>query len=178
MIYSASSSKFGNNGEDENLSPYSWCKAKMVELIKNYHKWFNLQYEIAYFYNVYGTGEVESGDYATVIGIFKKQFLEKRDITVVSPGTQERIFTHIEDIVDGLLMIAKVDKNKEYHLSSDEKYSIVEVAKMFNSPYIMIPERLGERKVALIPKNNYAQKINWKAKRKLQDYIKGIVNPT
>jgi UDP-glucose 4-epimerase len=72
VIYSASSSKFGNEGKDENLSPYAWVKAKMVELIKNYDKWYGLNYEIVYFYNVYGPGQIEEGDYATVIGIFER----------------------------------------------------------------------------------------------------------
>jgi UDP-glucose 4-epimerase len=58
LIYSASSSKFGNNGEDENLSPYAWMKSKMVELIKNYNTWYDLQYEICYFFNVYGPGQI------------------------------------------------------------------------------------------------------------------------
>ena len=60
LIYSASSSKFGNN---ENLSPYSWVKAKMVELIKNYYNWYGLNYEICYFYNVYGKNHISEGDY-------------------------------------------------------------------------------------------------------------------
>ena len=70
LIYSASSSKFGNDGKDENLSPYAWMKAKMVELINNYANWFDLKFEITYFYNAYGPGQVRTGDYATVIGIF------------------------------------------------------------------------------------------------------------
>ncbi len=175
LIYSASSSKFGNNGEDENLSPYSWCKAKIVELIKNYHRWFGLQYEIAYFYNVYGEGELEEGDYATVIGIFKKQFQLGKLLTIVSPGIQERIFTHIEDIVDGLLLISNANKNKEYHLSSNQKYSIIEVAKMFGNGYTMLPERPGERQVALIPSNHNIEKLGWKAKRDLRSYIELVV---
>jgi len=175
LIYSASSSKFGNGGEDENLAPYSWCKAKIVELIKNYNNWFGLKSEIAYFYNVYGEGEASQGDYATVIGIFKKQFLSKSPITIVSPGTQERIFTHIQDIVDGLVMLMDVDKNEEHHLSSNQKYTILEVAKMFKSEYKLVPERVGERSVAIIPKDNYIEKIGWKATRKLEDYIDSII---
>ena len=60
LIYSASSSKFGDN---ENLSPYSWVKSKMVELIKNYAEWYKLKYEICYFYNVYGKNHITEGDY-------------------------------------------------------------------------------------------------------------------
>ena len=93
LIYSASSSKFGNDGKDENLSPYAWMKSKVVELIKNYSEWFGLRYDITYFYNAYGPGQIRTGDYATVIGIFEDQYSKGEPLTVVSPGEQSRDFT-------------------------------------------------------------------------------------
>ena len=87
IIYSASSSKFGNNGKDENLSPYAWMKSKMVELLKNYNLWFGLQYEISYFFNVYGPKQIYEGNYATVVAIFERQFNNNEKLTVVKPGT-------------------------------------------------------------------------------------------
>ena len=72
IIYSASFSKFGNNGKDDNLSPYAWMKAKMVELLKNYNAWFGLQYEISYFFNVFGPKQIYEGNYATVVAIFER----------------------------------------------------------------------------------------------------------
>ena len=99
LIYSASSSKFGNNGKDENLSPYSWMKAKMVELIKKYNKWFNLQYQIVYFYNVYGPRQIYNSKYSTAIAIFEEQKKNNQKLTVVRPGTQKRNFTHIYDVL-------------------------------------------------------------------------------
>ena len=144
LIYSASSSKFGNDGEDENLSPYSWVKAKMVELIKNYGKWYDLNYEIVYFYNVYGPGQITDGDYATVIGIFERQFSNGEKLTVVEPGSQQRDFTHIEDIVDGLILISEVTKNHEWHLRSGVNHTIIQIAEMFGD-WEFIPERRGER---------------------------------
>jgi len=58
LVYLASISEFINNGQDENVSPYSWSKAKMVELIKNYHNWFGLQYEICHLTNIYESGQI------------------------------------------------------------------------------------------------------------------------
>ena len=68
---------FGNNGKDENLSPYAWAKTKNIELIKNYSKWFGLKYEFLYFYNVYGPNQILNGAMSTVIGIFETQFKKK-----------------------------------------------------------------------------------------------------
>ena len=71
LIYSATSASIGNKGNDKNLSPYSFTKAKKLELLENLKKWFNFKFEIIYFYNVYGPKQICSGSMATVIGILK-----------------------------------------------------------------------------------------------------------
>ena len=170
LIYSASSSKFGGN---ENLSPYSWVKAKMVELIKNYSEWYKLKYEICYFYNVYGKNHISEGDYATVIGIFEKQYKKNTALTVVGDGKQSRQFTHIDDIVNALDKVRMKDNNKEWYLSSDVEYKIIDVAKMFTDNIKFIPERKGERYKAISIKNDTKEVLNWKIKNNLKDYING-----
>jgi UDP-glucose 4-epimerase len=175
LIYSASSSKFGNEGRDENLSPYAWAKSKMVELIKNYHDWFGLQYEICYFFNVYGPGQITKGDYATVIGIFERQLSEGNPLTVVEPGTQTRDFTHIEDIVSGVMKSSQMNLNREWHLRSGTTYSIVEIAQMFETKYEMIPERKGERFKAEDIKTDTNEVLGWNPEYTIKDYINEII---
>lgn len=170
LIYSASSSKFGGN---ENLSPYSWVKAKMVELIKNYGEWYGLKYEVCYFYNVYGKNHISEGDYATVIGIFEKQYKEGKALTIVGDGKQSRQFTHIDDIVNALDKVRKRDGNKEWYLSSDVEYKIIDVARMFTDNIKFIPERKGERYKATTIQNDTKKVLNWKIKNNLEDYING-----
>jgi len=170
LIYSASSSKFGGN---ENLSPYSWVKSKMVELIKNYKKWFNLQYEICYFYNVYGENHIMYGDYATVIGIFEKQLMNNEPLTIVGDGEQTRQFTHINDIIIALNKIMYQNKNKEWYLSSDKNHKIIDVAKMFSNNIRFIPKRKGERHESISLINDTKEILNWKTKYKLKEYIDG-----
>jgi UDP-glucose 4-epimerase len=173
LIYSASSSKFGNEGKDENLSPYAWVKAKMVELIKNYDKWYGLNYEIVYFYNVYGPGQIEEGDYATVIGIFERQYRNGEKITVVSPGTQERDFTHIDDIVEGTILSSQKNLNHEWYLRKGEPKTIIEIAELFGE-WVMVDERKGERQSADVIKSDTEQLLNWKPKNKVEDYINNV----
>lgn len=175
LIYSASSSKFGNDGKDENLSPYSWVKAKMVELIKNYHEWFGLKYEICYFYNVYGPQQINKGDYATVIGIFERQYKNGEELTVVEPGTQSRDFTHVYDIVNGVIKTIEMNMNREWVLRSGKEYQLVDVAKMFTNNIKMLPTRKGERYSSGELKNdNTRQVLNWKPKHTLIDWVKKI----
>ena len=100
LIYSATSANFGRKGQDKNLSPYAFTKAKNLELLENLKKWFNFKFEIIYFYNVYGPGQIKKGTMATVIGIFENQFKRKKELTIVRPGTQSRRFTHVFDTVE------------------------------------------------------------------------------
>ena len=176
LIYSASSSKFGNNGQDENLSPYAWMKSKIVELIKNYREWWGLEYEICYFFNVYGPGQITNGDYATVVGIFERQYNNGEKLTVVSPGTQTRDFTHIEDIVEGVIKATESGENGEWHLRSGKALSIIELAEMFQTEWEIIPARRGERLTAEPIESDTEEKLNWKPKWEIQDYIKSKLN--
>ena len=176
MIYSATSSMLGNNGKDENLSPYSWSKSKNIELIKNFNKWFGLKYEIVFFYNVYGPGQIKNSKMSAVIGIFEEQYLNKKALTVVKPGTQKRDFTHIDDIVKGCFLAWKKGKQSEYMLGTKKQYSIIDVAKMFKTKIKFIPKRRGERFKSSITNNNAHKLLKYKATIDIKDYISNIVS--
>lgn len=176
IIYSASSSKFGNNGADENLSPYSWMKSKMVELIKNYGEWFDLQYEICYFFNVYGPNQIMSGDYATVVGIFERQLKAGQKLTVVSPGTQSRDFTHVDDVTRALVLTTQQDANHEWHLRSGINVTMIELADMFDVEYAFIPERRGERFTSEDFPSDTNERLGWTPQENLQEWITFVTN--
>ena len=99
LIYSATSASLGNKGNDGNLSPYAFTKAKNLELLENLKSWFNFKYEVIYFYNVYGNRQISKGDMATVIGIFEEKYRQSKPLPVVKPGSQSRRFTHIDDTI-------------------------------------------------------------------------------
>ena len=175
ILYSASSSKFGNDGKDEHLSPYSWSKSKNIEFIKNFSKWYNLKYEILYFYNVNGNNHIKNNKMAAVIGIFESQFLNKKNLTVVRPGTQRRDFTHVEDIIRGCYLAFQKGRNSEYMLGTKKTYSVIEVARMFKRKIKLIPSRPGER-LGSINKNNKAlSHLGYRAKIDIKDYINAFI---
>ncbi|XVU26072.1 NAD-dependent epimerase/dehydratase family protein [Actinoplanes sp. CA-054009] len=174
LIYAGSSSKFGNDGQDENLNPYAWTKAKNIEYIKNYADWFGLDFAITYFYNVYGPGQITSGKYATVIGIFEDHYLRGEPLPVVSPGTQTRDFTHIDDIVRGIVLVAQKGSGDGYLLGAGHERPILEVAEMFGVPYELIPALRGER-VRGQADSTKAAELGWRAERRLPEYIAAFV---
>lgn len=175
LIYSATSSNLGNNGADENLSPYAWSKSKNVELIKNYNKWFGLRYELLHFYNVYGPGQIKNSKMAAVIGIFETQYSKKKPLSIVKPGTQKRDFTHIEDIVRGCYLAWKKGKNREYMLCTNKSYSLIEIVRMFKSKYKFLPARPGERFKTLTINNDAKKILGFEAKIEIKDYIKKFI---
>jgi len=174
LVYAGSSSKFGDR-EYENLSPYSWIKAKNIELIKNYSNWFDLNYVITYFYNVYGPKHIRQGKYSTVVGIFEKQFENEKPLTVVSPGTQTRDFTHVKDIVEGMLICYQKGSGDGYQLGTGRELSIIGLAKMFKTKYILIPEKTGERERGKADFSK-AKKLGWNPKIEIEDYINEFIN--
>ena len=145
LIYSATSASLGNHGKDKNLSPYAFTKSKNIEFLENLRKWFNFKYEVIFFYNVYGPNQIRKGTMATVIGIFEDCYLKKKPMPVVKPGSQSRRFTHIDDTINVCYKAWKLNKSRYYSISNKKSYSIVEVAKLFNSKIKFLPPRKGER---------------------------------
>ena len=176
LIYSATSASIGNKGHDRNLSPYAFTKAKNLEMLENLKNWFNFKYEIVYFYNVYGPRQICVGDMATVIGIFEHQYKKKKPLSVVKPGSQSRRFTHIIDTVNACFYAWKMNRCRHYSISNKKTYSILEVAKMFQTKIKFLPARKGERFASALTNMNLSNKVyKLFGKIQLKNYIKSII---
>jgi UDP-glucose 4-epimerase len=173
ILYAGSSTKFGDGGLGRSASPYAWTKATNTELVMNYGTWFNVPYAITYFYNVYGPREIQTGKYATLIALFKEKMKNKETLTIVSPGTQKRNFTHIDDIIDGLVLVGEEGYGDEFGIGSGEAFSILEVAQMYGGKIEMLPERKGNRMTADVVSAK-TEALGWSPKRKLADYIEEL----
>ena len=176
LIYSATSATLGNKGNDKNLSPYAFTKSKNLELLENLRKWFNFKFEIVYFYNVYGPGQIKVGDMATVIGVFEEQYNKNKPLTVVRPGTQTRRFTHIDDTVKICIEAWKRNKCIHYSISHKKSYSIKDLAKMFKTKITYLKPRSGERYASALTKISNNQSIIQKfGKINLKDYVTSFI---
>lgn len=171
LVYAGSSTKFGDGGLGRDQSPYAWTKASNTELVRNYGAWYGLKYAITYFYNVYGPREISSGPYATLIALFKQKFKNQEPLTVVSPGTQIRNFTHVDDIVRGLVLVGEQGEGDDYGLGAEDGYSILDIAKAFGGEIVMLPERKGNRMDSSIDLSRSKNELDWRAEKKVIDYI-------
>ena len=176
LIYSATSASLGNKGKDKNLSPYAFSKAKNLEILENLKKWFNLKYEVIYFYNVYGPHQICKGPMSTVIGIFEDHYKRKKALPVVRPGTQSRRFTHIDDTINVCYLAWKKNLCRHYSISNKKSYSIIDVARFFNSKIRYLPKRSGERYVSALTNKNLSNKIyKYFGKISLKKYVEEFV---
>lgn len=176
IVYAGSSTKFGDGGLGRDQSPYAWTKASNTELVRNYGLWFNLPHAITYFYNVYGPREISTGSYATVIGIFKELYRQGKPLPVVSPGTQTRNFTHVSDIVSGLILVGNDGEGDDFGIGSEKEYSIVDVARMFGAEIAMLPERKGNRMHSDIDTAK-TRALGWEPKNNLEAHIREFTSP-
>lgn len=175
LIYAGSSTKFGDDGSNRFESPYAITKSLNTELVKNYCLWNKIDFAITYFYNVYGDDENEEGEFATVIGIFKKLTRENQSLTVVKPGNQKRNFTHISDIVEGLKIVGVEGIGDNFGIGSNESFSIIEVAKMFSNNIVFVPERPGNRMNSKLNCRK-TKELGWRCNKNLKDYIEQFLN--
>jgi UDP-glucose 4-epimerase len=176
IIYSGSSTKFGDDGDNILASPYAWTKKTNAELVKTYCSWFGLDYCITYFYNVYGDNEISEGLYATLIAKYIKMYNSGiRQLPVVKPGNQRRNFTHIDDIVSGLIIIGEKGSGDNYGIGSDTSYSIVDIVELFKAKIEWLPERKGNRMSAPIISEK-TKALGWSPKNQLDKFINKKIN--
>lgn len=176
LIYSGSSTKFGDDGRNGEESPYAWTKKTNADLVRVFCGWFDINFAITYFYNVYGEREISGGKYATVIAKFIQAVKngEKR-LTVVKPGTQRRNFTHIDDIVNGLILVGKRGEGDGFGIGSDESFSIMELVELLECEVDYLDARRGNRMLA--PVNSEKTKtLGWRASKSLRAYLADRLN--
>lgn len=176
VVYAGSSSRWHNPYQ----SPYACYKHIGEEICKMFRKSFNMNIEIARFYNVYGPNEIVDGDWAAVIGIWRRQVRNNQPITIVGDGEQRRDFTHVDDIVDGLYKIGFSEEKHEdaWELGTGRNFSINEVYEMFNERFniskVYLPQQNGNYQSTLRENNDAINRLGWLPSDKLKQYINSL----
>jgi UDP-glucose 4-epimerase len=170
LIYAGSSTKFA---QVDVVSPYQWSKASNTDFVNKYCAWHSIDYAITYFYNVYGKREIKDGKYATLIAKYKTLMKQGKKLPIVLPGIQQRNFTHIDDIVDALILVGFNGHGDEYGIGNPTAYTILEVAELFGGELEYLPERKGNRLSAEV-KTEKTMALGWKAQRELAKYIESL----
>ena len=176
VIYAGSSSKWHNPYQ----SPYATYKHLGEEICKMYRNTFGVRAEITRFYNVYGPHEIIDGDWAAVIGKWRRQVRDGEPITIVGDGEQKRDFTHVDSIVEALVKLGMSDLTHEdaWELGTGNNYSINEVYEMFKERFgaecIYIPDQPGNYRETLRENDDTLERLDWHPEDRLAEYIKSL----
>lgn len=177
VVYAGSSSKH----HDPSQSPYAMYKFLGEEVCKMYRKTYKLDIEICRFYNVYGPNEIIEGDWAAVIGIWRRQVRDGDKITIIGDGEQRRDFTHVVDIVDALYKVGSGSEKHEdaWELGTGMNYSINEVYGLFKEKFpqiesIYLPDQPGNYRKTLRENDDTIERLNWKPEDRLKEYIQSL----
>lgn len=171
LIYCGSSTKFAEYSKNDIISPYALSKINNVNFLNNFSEFYKIKYAITYFFNVYGEGEIEEGKYATVIAKFIKLKKENKiPLPINKPGTQKRNFTHIKDIISGIVLVADKGFGDGYEIGSNESFSIIDIAKILGAKYELKPIKYGNRINSSI-NTDKLKSLGWEPKYNLKDYI-------
>lgn len=171
MIYAGSSSK--HSGRFKN--PYTFSKDLGEDIITLYKEHYNLKATIARFYNVYGPHQLLEGDYTTLVGKWINNIEKNQPCVVYGDGEQRRDFTHVDDIIDALILIAEKESyGCEFELGRGESYSVNEVADMFGIKPVYQDAKKGEARFTLNQSTLARDLLGWNPTRSLEDYIKNL----
>tara|TARA_Y100000034_G_scaffold117398_1_gene156779 strand:- start:446 stop:1339 length:894 start_codon:yes stop_codon:yes gene_type:complete len=181
VIYSGTSSLYGHqnsvpfspNMPADCLNPYSMSKWMGEQVCKLYYQLYDVPSITLRYFNVYGPGEPTRGQYAPVIGLFKRQVEEGKPMTIIGDGTQRRDFTYIDDVVAA--NISAMNSNIKfgiYNVGTGKNYSISDIAKMIGGVHTTFaPVRPAEVKETLADISETTKDLSWNPKHSLEEMI-------
>jgi len=189
FIYSSTSSGYGNNSwpnnedqPDDCLNPYSATKIAGEKFCKMYYNLYGLETVTLRYFNVFGQRSPTRGQYAPVIGIFRRQKDAGEPLTIVGTGQQRRDFVHVRDVARANYLASIMPLKRDGHdytgevfnVGSGKNYSIQEIADAISDNQIYIPERKGEMDTTLSDITKIGTTvIGWKPEIDVMDWING-----
>jgi len=181
LIYSGTSSLYGRQNQipfspnmpADCLNPYSMSKWMGEQISKLYSQLYDIDTIVLRYFNVYGSREPTRGEYAPVVGLFKRQSSRGNAMTIVGDGEQRRDFTHIDDVVDANIcaMNSKGIKHGIYNVGTGKNYSINQISEMIGGKVRYTKKRLAEVRETLADIEMTKNDLGWFPSRELEDMI-------
>jgi nucleoside-diphosphate-sugar epimerase len=107
---------------------YANAKAFGEMLAYGYHREQGAEMTVVRLFNT--VGPRQTGAYGMVLPRFARQALTGEDITVFGDGSQSRCFSHVDDVVDGILRLIdrEAAMGNPYNVGSSREITILELA--------------------------------------------------
>ncbi|HEX4210489.1 MAG TPA: NAD-dependent epimerase/dehydratase family protein [Candidatus Binataceae bacterium] len=171
MIYSGSSSVYGDQPQlplsetmaPNPLNPYALQKLAGEQYTRMFHRLFGLETLTLRYFNVYGPRMATEGAYVTVIGLFIRERLAGRPLTIHGDGTQSRDFTHVSDVVRANLeaMKSTIADGRALNVGRGSALSVNEIAELIGGPKVYGERRPGDPRATLADLTETRKVLGW-----------------
>lgn len=184
FVYAASSSCYGNasvptneNAEISLLHPYALSKYLGEQAVLNWGSYYSIRTNSICIFNAYGRRFKTSGSYGSVLGVFVKQALAGKPLTIAGDGGQTRDFVHVKDVCHAFYNAFLYGKTgRRYNVGSGKELSILELANYFSDQHIRIPDRPGEARRTQADISRAASEILWEPAINIRDGLEEILS--
>ena len=181
VVYSASSSAYGNTTQfptpetapTSPMSPYGLQKLIGEQYCHLFSQLYNLDTCSLRYFNIFGERMLLEGAYCLVMGVFAKQKLEGKPLTIVNDGNQRRDFTFVGDAVRANILAATHSARLEgqvFNVGNGKNYSINQVAEMMGGPVVYGEKRI-EPFETLADNSKIKKVLGWKPSDCLEEWI-------
>ena len=179
FIYAASASCYGKTkrltNEKDRIStehPYALSKYLGEKAVLHWNKVYGLPTNSIRIFNAYGPRVRTTGAYGAVIGVFFKQKINKKPLTIVGDGKQSRDFVHVTDVARAFFLSAKSKLNgKVYNVGTGEPQTVNYLASLIGGKKIFIPDRPGEPRCSCADTSKIRRELKWKPLIKFDEGI-------
>jgi len=183
FVYAASSSCYGlakiPTREDHPIAPqypYALSKYQGEQAAFHWHHVYRLPVNSIRIFNAYGTRSRTSGAYGAVFGVFLRQKLAGKPLTVVGDGTQKRDFLYVTDIARAFLAAAETKHaGRFWNLGAGNPQSINRLVELLGGDKIHIPKRPGEPDCTWADIAKITAELDWKARVSFEEGVAKIV---
>jgi UDP-glucose 4-epimerase len=169
FLYAASSSCYGIAETPTSEShliqpqyPYALSKYQGEQAAIHWAQIYRLPVISIRIFNAYGTRVRTTGAYGAVFGVFLKQKLEKKKLTVVGDGTQQRDFIYVTDVANAFYRAASsISSTGIYNLGGGAPKSIKYLVELLDGKVEYLPKRPGEPEITWADITKVRNEFNW-----------------
>jgi len=185
FVYAASGSCYGDKPPliptPESCSinvkyPYALTKYMGEQLVMHWAKVYKIPAISLRLFNVYGLRSRTSGAYGAMFGTFLAQIANKKPLTIVGDGTQERDFVHVSDVVNAFIFAAESNFEGIYNVGSGESYSINKIVDLLETDNVVhIPKRPGEPDITWADTTKINRDLGWAPEMPIEDGVQELI---
>jgi len=183
VVYAASSSCYGlaatPTREDHPIGPqYPYALSKYLgeQACFHWHRCYKLPVNSVRIFNAYGTRSRTSGAYGAVFGVFLRQMLAGKPLTVVGDGTQTRDFLYVTDVARGFLAAAETPMvGQVWNLGAGKPQSVNRLVELLGCDKVYIPKRPGEPDCTWADITKLTTELGWAPEVSFEEGVRRIV---